>query len=152
MLTLITLMILAALAIGGANFRTVTNMQFRDEAIAAANRALDQVMGTPFAIDTRRPKRSSSTSTTTARMTTKSISPMPQCITRHARREHSPEQPVAAAGDVDRIDVEHGLGAPGDGSGSHVRYGDVNAGEAAVDVRTGVRVLLSGAQKDAVCT
>ena len=50
MLALITLMILAALAIGGANFRTVTNMQFRDEAIAAANKALDQVMSSPFAM------------------------------------------------------------------------------------------------------
>ena len=37
MLVLITLMILAALAIGSANFKTVTNMQFRDEAVAAAN-------------------------------------------------------------------------------------------------------------------
>ena len=51
MLVLITLMILAALAIGSANFRTVTNMQFRDEAIAAANRAIDEVMSTPFALD-----------------------------------------------------------------------------------------------------
>ena len=51
MLTLITLMIMAALAIGGANFRTVTNMQFRDEAVAAANKAIDQVMSSPFALD-----------------------------------------------------------------------------------------------------
>ena len=50
MLTLITLMILAALAIGLANFKTVSNMQFRDEAIAAANKALDQVMSTPFTV------------------------------------------------------------------------------------------------------
>ena len=51
MLTLITLMIMAALAIGSANFRTVTNMQFRDEAIAAANRAIDQVVSSPFTLD-----------------------------------------------------------------------------------------------------
>ena len=51
MLTLITLMIMAALAIGSANFRTVTNMQFRDEAIAAANKAIDQVVSSPFALD-----------------------------------------------------------------------------------------------------
>ena len=56
MLTLITLMIMAALAIGSANFRTVTNMQFRDEAIAAANKAIDQVMSSPFALDSRRPR------------------------------------------------------------------------------------------------
>ena len=51
MLTLITLMIMAALAIGSANFRTVTNMQFRDEAVAAANKAIDQVVSSPFALD-----------------------------------------------------------------------------------------------------
>ena len=49
MLTLITLMLMAALTIGTANFRAVTNMQFRDEAIAAANRAIEQVISSPFA-------------------------------------------------------------------------------------------------------
>ena len=50
MLTLITLMIIAALAIGSANFKTVTNMQFRDGAVDAANKAIDQVVSSAFAL------------------------------------------------------------------------------------------------------
>jgi Tfp pilus assembly protein PilX len=41
MLVLITLMLLAALNLGTTNFRAVSNMQFREEAIAAANQAID---------------------------------------------------------------------------------------------------------------
>ena len=44
MLVLITLMLLAALNLGTAGFRSVSNMQFRDEAIAAANLAIEQVI------------------------------------------------------------------------------------------------------------
>jgi len=50
MLTLITLMIIAALAIGSANFKTVTNMQFRDGAVDAANKAIEQVVSSAFAL------------------------------------------------------------------------------------------------------
>lgn len=48
MLMLITIMLIAALSLGTANFRTVSNMQFRQEAVAAANRAIDQVIGSNF--------------------------------------------------------------------------------------------------------
>jgi hypothetical protein len=44
MLILVTLMLLAALNLGTTNFRSVSNMQFRDEAIAAANLAIEQVI------------------------------------------------------------------------------------------------------------
>ena len=62
MLTLITLMIIAALAIGSANFKTVTNMQFRDGAVDAANKAIDQVRH-----DARRPRPSADVPETPAR-------------------------------------------------------------------------------------
>ncbi len=48
MLVLITLMLISAVNIGSANFRSVSNMQFRAEAIAAANQAIDQVVSSPF--------------------------------------------------------------------------------------------------------
>jgi hypothetical protein len=48
MLVLITLMLLTALNLGTTNFRSVSNMQFRNEAIAAANRAIDLVVSSPF--------------------------------------------------------------------------------------------------------
>ena len=113
MLTLITLMIMAALAIGGANFRTVTNMQFRDEAVAAANRAIDQVVSSPFALDPPaavetihgrpRQRRHDGLRSRYRR------APMPS---RHDRRDHFAEQHLAAAGDGNRVVVEHGLGDP----------------------------------------
>lgn len=44
MLVLITVMLMAALNMSTTNFRSVSNMQFRDEAIAAANKAIEQVI------------------------------------------------------------------------------------------------------------
>ena len=48
MLVLITLMLVTALNLGTTNFRAMTNMQFRSEAIAAANKAIEQVISSPF--------------------------------------------------------------------------------------------------------
>jgi Tfp pilus assembly protein PilX len=46
MLVLITLMVIAALNLGTANFRSVSNTQFREQAIAAANFAIqDRISG-----------------------------------------------------------------------------------------------------------
>jgi Tfp pilus assembly protein PilV len=51
MLVLITLMLITALNLGTTNFRAVSNMQYRSEAIAAANAAIEQVAGSPFTDD-----------------------------------------------------------------------------------------------------
>ena len=48
MLLLITLMLVTALNLGTTNFRATSNLQFRSEALAAANKAIEQVMSTPF--------------------------------------------------------------------------------------------------------
>lgn len=48
MLVLITLIVTTAYNVSTTNLRSVGNMQFRNEAIQAANRAIDQVIGTPF--------------------------------------------------------------------------------------------------------
>jgi Tfp pilus assembly protein PilX len=48
MLVLITLLVITALNLGSANFRSVSNAQFRDEAIAAANAAIQQRVSLPF--------------------------------------------------------------------------------------------------------
>jgi Tfp pilus assembly protein PilX len=69
MLVLITLMLLTALRLGTTNFRSVSNMQYRNEAIAAAERAIQQVIDSDFTATTT-PNRSVSTSTTTASTTT----------------------------------------------------------------------------------
>lgn len=48
MLTLITILVVTALNLGSANFRAVTNTQFRDEAIAAANLAIQSRISSTF--------------------------------------------------------------------------------------------------------
>ncbi len=69
MLTLITLLVITALNLGMANFRSVSNTQFRDEAIAAANFAINQVVSSNFT-DAGAAGPSRSTSTPTAIPTT----------------------------------------------------------------------------------
>lgn len=48
MLVLITLVVSTAFVLSTTNLRSVGNMQFRDEAIAAANTAIEQVLSGPF--------------------------------------------------------------------------------------------------------
>lgn len=49
MLVLITLLVTTALTMSTANLKAVGNMQIRNEAIAAANRRIEEVMSTAFA-------------------------------------------------------------------------------------------------------
>lgn len=48
MLVLITLMVTTAFTLNTANLKSVGNMQFRNESVAAANKAIEQVVGTFF--------------------------------------------------------------------------------------------------------
>ena len=142
MLVLITLMLLAALNVGTANFRAVSNMQYREEAISAANRAIEQVISSPFALDPPAAAEISwSTSTTTVTTTTPSTSREPKCVCAQASRRRA----ASACPDHDaRLDVEHGLGHRG-----HRTAASTPAPPRRV--RAGVRALLSGAQKNDVC-
>lgn len=49
MLVLLTLVIVSAFTLSSGNLKAVGNLQFREEAIAAANVAIEQVIGTDFA-------------------------------------------------------------------------------------------------------
>jgi len=48
MLTLITLMVTTAFTLSSSNLKAVGNMQFRNEATAAANKAIEQVISSNF--------------------------------------------------------------------------------------------------------
>lgn len=48
MLVLITLMVTTAFVLSNGNLKAVGNMQFRDEAIASANVAIEQIISTDF--------------------------------------------------------------------------------------------------------
>jgi len=146
MLTLITLMIIAALAIGSGNFRTVTNMQFRDEAIAAANKALEQVTSSAFALDPPAAEEDIEIDLDNDGNKDYDVHiDEPQCIRATVAETTLPSSislPPAMASTSSWNTVWE-LRATVTGG---------NAGQAAVDVRQGVRVMLTETQKDAVCT
>ena len=152
MLTLITLMILAALAIGLANFRTVSNMQFRDEAIAAANKALDQVMSTPFTV-TPAAEEVFVDLDDDGKFDYRVNIATPQCIKAALDANTPPSslslppEMAAASNWITTWEIQ----ATVQGISTIPLIGVVNAGDASVDVRTGVRVLMSAFQKDTVC-
>ncbi len=121
-------------------------MQFRDEAVAAANKAIDQVVSSPFALDPP-----AAVETIQVDLDNDGTSDYdvdiaePQCIRATIAETTLPssEGLPPEMGSTSSWNTVWELQATVTGD---------NAGEAAVDVRTGVRVLLSEAQKDAVCT
>ncbi len=52
MLTVITLMVISAFTLSSTNLKSVGNMQFRNDAIAAANKAIEQVLESSFTTTT----------------------------------------------------------------------------------------------------
>jgi type II secretory pathway pseudopilin PulG len=145
MLVLVTIMLLAALTLSTSGFRSVSNMQFREEAIAAANRAIDQVIGSPFAISPEAETilvdidndgtddYSVDIETPVCIAATQAFGADPSSL------QVSPTLTVSSTWNT-VWDIRATVNA------------DENAGGAAVVVRAGVRYLLSEADKDAVCT
>ena len=151
MLVLITLMVTTAFMLSNTNLKAVGNMQFRDEAIAAANVATEDVLSSLL----------SGGST---------VQPPERTISIDINNDGTSDYSVAISAPTCVRSTEIGGGASGPGTGSSVTLGlpsgtpptyntvwdvDANvtdaASGAAVRVRQGVRVLLSQAQKDAVC-
>jgi hypothetical protein len=147
MLVLITLMLDTALNLGTTNFRAMTNMQFRSEAISAANQAIEQVISSPFtaapATDTIEVDIDNDADTDYTVTVAE-----PQCV--FAAQEFSalpsslglpPTMTVSTTWNT-VWDLDASV-VPGVGAG--------NVGETRVRVRSGVRVLLSDAEKAVVC-
>lgn len=145
MLVLITVMLISALVMSTSGFRSVSNMQFREEAIAAANRAIDQVISSPF-------------------MLTPEAETISVDIDNDGDEDYSVEidEPVcisatqAFGADPSSLQVSPALTVSSTWNTVwDIRAtvnADENAGGAAIVVRAGVRALLSEAEKDAVCT
>jgi hypothetical protein len=147
MLTLITLLVMTALNLGTANFRAVSNTQFRDEATAAANFAIQEVISTPFTDDPQADVvyvKVDGLGTVDDHDYVVNIAE-PQCI--YAAQ--------ASSSDPSRVGLSPNLTAAStwntvwDLDATVAPTG--NVAEAAVRVRAGVRVLLNEAQKDEVC-
>jgi type II secretory pathway pseudopilin PulG len=144
MLVLVTVMLISALVLSTSGFRSVSNMQFREEAIAAANRAIDQVISSNF------------TAVPTAEEINVDINDdgvvdyvvaidEPVCVSAAQAFGADPSSlalPVAmtVASTWNTVWDVRAVVAP-----------DSNAGGAAVVVRAGVRALIGDAQKETVC-
>jgi Tfp pilus assembly protein PilX len=141
MLVLITLIVLSAFTFSSSNFQSVANMQMREEALAAANLAIEQVIASPF------------TDAPTVQEINVDINKddvidyvvvvaAPTCIKALI---------ASAAGNT-----QMGFNTGGAGSTWNTEW-DINsrvtdaASGASVQIREGVRVRLSEAQKNLVC-
>lgn len=162
MLVLITLMLIAALNLSTTNFRAVSNMQYRDEALAAANLAIEQVIGSKF---TDAPKDEVIPVSTNGRVDS-SGSPIydydvyiakPTCVkaTKAFSTDPSSLSLPASMSVSSTWNTVWELDASVYGRSTTVGSGKTvsgNVGGAAIRIKSGVRVLLSDSQKTAVCS
>lgn len=144
MLVLITLLVITALNLATSGFRSVSNTQFRDEATAAANVAIQQVIGSNFTAAPAAQDLGVDLDNDGDDDYVVNVA-MPTCIFADQASGSDPSSlslPVTmtAASTWNTVwDIDATV-AP-----------ESNVGAAAVRVRAGVRVLLSQAQRDAVC-
>ena len=144
MLVLITLLVMTALNVASSNFRAVSNTQFHDEAINAANAAIQQVISSPFTGD---PTAEDINVDLDNDGTTDYIVNIaePQCIFADAAGEAE----ASSVGLPPAMTVASNWNTVWDIDATVAP--ENNAGEAAARVRAGVRVLLTQAQRDTVC-
>lgn len=146
MLALITLLVSSAFNLSTTNLKSVGNMQHRAEALAAANKAIEQVVSSPFTTTPSADEITVDINNDGANDYIVAIA-VPTCVS--AARVAQPAGPGTAS--------SLSLGLP-----TAVNYyntvwdidatvSDVAGSSASVRVRQGVRVLLSQTQYDAVC-
>jgi len=146
MLVLITLVVITALNIGSANFRAVSNTQFRDEAVAAAEVAVQQVISSNFTLAPAAVSIDVDLDNDEAEVPDYVVDvAQPECIFASVADETDPsgeelDPSLTVASTWNTVWELDATVAPAS-----------SAGEAAVRVRSGVRVLLSQAEKDTVC-
>lgn len=142
MIVLITLIVVNAFSLSSTNIKSVGNMQVREEAVAAANQAIEKVISAPFTNALGTQTFQVDINKDTVNDYTVSVA-TPVCIKAKAATEGSPS------------DVELGA-AMSSGSTWNTDW-DIDAtvvdpaSGAKVNVRQGVRVLLSNVQKQAAC-
>lgn len=146
MLVLITLLVITAMNLGSLGFRSVSNTQYRDEAIAAANVAIQQVISSPFFVDPAAAVEDIDVDLDNDGDTDYVVSiAEPQCIFVSEASEGKASSlslpPTMTSGSTWNSvwDIDATVAPEG------------NAGEASVRIRTGVRVLLNQTQRDDVC-
>jgi Tfp pilus assembly protein PilX len=145
MLALVTLIVITALNIGSSNFRAVSNTQFRDEAIAAAELAIQDVVSSNFAqAPAAQPGLEVDLNEDGTTDYVVDIAE-PRCILASQASDADPSSlalpgAMTAATTWNTVWELQATVAPAG-----------NVGGAAVRIRTGVRVLLDQADLDMVC-
>jgi Tfp pilus assembly protein PilX len=147
MLALVTLLVITALNLGSSNFRSVSNSQFRDEAIAAANAAIQSRIAADFdtlpdpdvpeVTDVDLNNDGTEDYTVEIRRT---------CIS----------AAVAESAEQSSVKLPPGMSVASTWNtvwdvAASVRDADPDSTGASVNVRAGVRVLLSQAERDTAC-
>ncbi len=142
MIVLITLIVVNAFTLSSSNLKSVGNMQARDEAVAAANEAIELVVSSSF---TDAPVAQSINVDINKDGTTDYVVALdaPTCVRAAAASAAAPSDVELGAG----LSVASTWNTDWDISATVT---DVASG-AVVHVREGVRVLLSQVQKTAVC-
>jgi hypothetical protein len=146
MLVLITIVVITALNIGSANFRAVSNTQFRDEAVAAAEVAVQQVIGSNFTVAPAPLSIDVDLDNDGAWVPDYVVDvAQPECIFATIAEQSDPssedlDESLTVSSTWNTVWELDARIAPGS-----------SAGEADVRIKTGVRVLLSQAEKDTVC-
>ena len=141
MIATITLLVVASFTLSSTNLRSVGNMQMREESLAAANKAIEQVLSGPFTNDPKQEQITVDIDNNGTIDYTVMVA-QPQCI----------KFAVASSGGKTMI-------GPAMGTAAKTWYTDWDldatvtdtASGARVRVHQGVRVLLNDTQKTAVC-
>lgn len=144
MLALVTLMVIVAMNVGSSNFKVVSNTQYRDEAVAAAELAIQQVVSTPFTDDPQAEEILVDINHDDTDDYVVGIAE-PECIfagPAEAAEASSAALPVAmsTASTWNTVWQLEATVTPAE-----------NTGQAAVRLRSGVRVLLTEVEKNSVC-
>lgn len=142
MLAIITLVVIGGFTLSNSNLKAVGNMQMREEALAAGNRAAELVMGSAFTAGPTAQEIDVDIDNDGNKDYTVSVA-APTCV----------KAAIASSGAPSSIGLSMGGGAA---TTWHTDWDiDATVNDAAtgarVRVRQGVRVLLNDAEKTAVC-
>lgn len=146
MLTLITVMVTSAFTVSTVNARSVGNMQWRGEAVAAANQAIERVLGSPFT-DAPRAETIDVDIDNDGNTDYQVVFNVPTCVRATAIAAAAPPPSSLSLGAAFAVTASNYYQTVWDldANVTHLASGT------AVHVRQGVRVLLSQTQYNAVC-
>lgn len=147
MLAVITLLVTAAFNLSATNLKAVGNMQRRSEALAAANKAIEQVVGSPFTSAPSADEINVDLNNDGNNDYVVSIA-QPTCVSAAKVNQNSGSGTASSLS----LGLPAGVAYYNTVWDIDASVADVGGSGATVRVRQGVRVLLTEAQYTAVCS